>query len=347
MAETTEKTYPHKKEDIEYEQEIKDAIKALPVEQRMQLIAMNSLIFKRKVADQKDDNEIEKVSEKFEVRELPFKTNANELINGDRAAKDDEIESFKEHLTDEEKGKLESENTAGRIEEYWFKALKNCQKLEQDIQEEDHPLMKAITRITDKNEEGNDNFEITFHFAPNDYIENEKLTVKFIMNDQDEPSKTESDEVQWKEGKNLSKKTVEKKQRNKKTGKTRTIKKEVDAESLFNLFKSLEAGDEDDMEEPEGEDIPQGEQLQINFDVANMIREEVIPYHLEFYLGVREVEDYGPMGEFGDDDDMDDEDMGDDDDDAPPKKAGGKKKGGAAAALGGKGGKDDEKCKQQ
>jgi len=36
------------------------------------------------------------------------------------------------------------------------------------------------------------------------------------------------DEVNWKAGKNLTKKKISKKQKNKKTGKTRTIEKEVD-----------------------------------------------------------------------------------------------------------------------
>ena len=114
-------------------------------------------------------------------------------------------------------------------------------------------MLKAITKIEDTNETGNDNFTITFHFAPNDYIENETLSVKFIMIDENEPAKTESDEIKWKEGKCLTRKTVEKKQRNKKTGKTRTVTKEVDAESFFNFFKSLEGSGEDDNEDM-GED---------------------------------------------------------------------------------------------
>lgn len=112
--------------------------------------------------------------------------------------------------------------------------------------------MKAITSISHKLEAGTDNFTITFNFSANDYIENEQVSVKFIMEDENEPKKTESDEIKWKEGKNITKKTVEKKQRNKKTGKTRTVTKEVDAESFFNFFKSLEANE--DAEAPEDED---------------------------------------------------------------------------------------------
>ena len=48
-------------------------------------------------------------------------------------------------------------------------------------------------------------------------------------------------EIKWKEGKNLTKKSVTKKQKNKKTGKSRTVTKEVDCESFFSFFKTVEA----------------------------------------------------------------------------------------------------------
>ena len=69
------------------------------------------------------------------------------------------------------------------------------------------------------------------------------------MIDEHQPAKAEATEIQWKEGKNITRKTVEKKQKNKKTGKTRTITKEVDSESFFNFFKSVTPKDD-----PEGDD---------------------------------------------------------------------------------------------
>jgi 5'-AMP-activated protein kinase catalytic alpha subunit len=60
--------------------------------------------------------------------------------------------------------------------------------------------------------------------------------------------------IDWKDGKDLSKKKIKKKQKNKKTGETRTIIKTVPAESFFNAFESrkapegLEEEDEEDEE---------------------------------------------------------------------------------------------------
>lgn len=71
------------------------------------------------------------------------------------------------------------------------------------------------------------------------------------MVDENEVAKTEGTEINWKEGKDITKKTVTKKQKNKKTGKTRTVTKTVDADSFFTFFKSIDAkddegGDDDD-----------------------------------------------------------------------------------------------------
>jgi len=58
------------------------------------------------------------------------------------------------------------------------------------------------------------------------------------------------------------------------------------------------------------------EKLAIDFDVARALVDEVIPYSLEYFLGVKvaDGEGYGDM-EFGDDDDEDD-----DEEEAKPKK---------------------------
>jgi len=63
------------------------------------------------------------------------------------------------------------------------------------------------------------------------------------------------------------------------------------------------------------------EKLDIHYDMARTIIEDILEYHLEFYLGVRD--DEGPGDEFDDEDDeLDDPDDGDDSDDAPPPKKG-------------------------
>jgi nucleosome assembly protein 1-like 1 len=185
--------------------------------------------------------------------------------------------------------------------------------LGEDIFDTDHPLLKKLTKISHQPEANSDsdNFELIFHFAPNEWFENDVLKVKFFMLDGgQDPEKMEATEIKWKEGKNITKKKIQKKQKNKKTGKTRTVEKEVDADSFFNLFRTISgpAGGDDEGDDEEGGDENM-ERLNINTDIALTIQEEIIPYHLEYYLGLRkgDYDDMGGFGEEGEDDEDDDD----------------------------------------
>jgi nucleosome assembly protein 1-like 1 len=338
------KTYPHKEDDITYEKEIIDAIKKLPLEQRLQAAALNHYTLLRKNLDQAVDGEIDIIVQKYNKIQAPIIEKSNQVISGERAPNDEEIQQGVQFLSDEDKTKLSEHLTAAPIEDYWFKVLTNCNTLSQDIFEADHPLLKKITKIEHIPEDNTENFEIKFHFAPNEYFENTHLGVKFFMIDQGEPEKTEGTEIKWKEGKDITKKTVQKKQKNKKTGKTRTVTKTVDAESFFNFFKSIQPGEGEGDDEEEGdEDI---ERIQINFEIGSTIQEEIMSYHLEYYLGLREGEDYGDDMEGEDDEDDDGDDDDDDEEDKKPKKGGAAKPKGKPAEGGDK--KPAEKeCKQQ
>ena len=70
-----------------------------------------------------------------------------------------------------------------------------------------------------------------------------------------EVEKVESTEIVWKEGMDVTKKKVKKKQKNKKTGETRTIVKTVESESFFNLFKNMNSpeGAESDPDEEQAD----------------------------------------------------------------------------------------------
>jgi len=316
MTDTSKKVYPHKEEDITYEKEIVDAIKKLPLEQRFQAIALNHYTLIKKHLEGGLDEEIDVIIQKYNKLQKPLIDRGNEIISGEKAPTEEEIQEVKQYLSDEEKGNLAGHLTAEPLPEYWFKVLTKCGRLSQDIFEPDHPLLKKITKIDHIPEENSENFEIRFYFAPNEYFENDVLKVKFIMVEDGEPGKTEGTEIKWKEGKDFTKKKVSKKQKNKKTGKTRTVEKVVDADSFFNTFKTIEperengeGGDEED------ENV---ERLGINFEIATVLQEEIVPYHLEYYLGLRKGEDYGwPQGGEGDDDD---EGSDDDEPEEKPKK---------------------------
>lgn len=249
------------------------------------------------------------------------------MISGVRAPTEQELKAFEEYLTDEEKGQKDSILANLKpLPEYWLKVLQNdpmismhiwCKlwlilTIETHINENDEKALKHLTKIDYKYSEDAatpHNFTVTMHFTPNEYFDNEVLTTTFIMREPRDILETKGTEVNWKEGKNFTKKTVTKKQKNKKTGQTRTVTKEEDVPSFFGFFKSIVAPEEDkELDEEE-------EQLQNDIldqmDIAYSLIEEAVPFSLEYYLGVRK--DY--MGGYEDDEDYDDEDDDDDDDD--------------------------------
>lgn len=120
--------------------------------------------------------------------------------------------------------------------------------IETHINENDEKALVHLTKVDYKYSEDAKtpyNFTITMHFTPNEYFENDVLHVTFHMQEPRDVTKTEGTEIKWKAGVNFTKKTVTKKQKNKKSGQTRTVTKEEIVPSFFNLFRSIEAPAED------------------------------------------------------------------------------------------------------
>ena len=109
-------------------------------------------------------------------------------------------------------------------------------------------------------------------------------------------------------------KEIKKKQKNKKTGQQRVVTKHVKAKSFFNFFSSIDLTDANPNPlEANEEEIRQREELEQDFELGGVLVDEVMPYSLEYYLGVKHEGDE----DFGDDDNLD---GSDDDDDAPKKR---------------------------
>ena len=113
--------------------------------------------------------------------------------------------------------------------------------------------MKKVEVVLPEDVDHPHNFTLKFHFDANDYFDNDLVIKEFQMKDEREASKTECTELKWKEGKDVTKKTIKKKQKNKKSGATRTVSKTVDQQSFFTFFRNMEQK-EDEEEEDEDEE---------------------------------------------------------------------------------------------
>lgn len=179
-------------------------------------------------------------------------------------------------------------------------------------------------------------FDLIFTFEKNDYFKNASLKKSFLLTRQNIIEKCEGTEIEWKDGKDVTKKKIKKKQKAKKNKPAQTITKIVDQESFFNFFKTRVMPDEKELEEgvkkEPKEDLEEGEEpekdvaelMDEDFDLGNEFKDQLIPLSLEYYLEVIE-----------DEEDDDDDDDCCDDDECDDKKQGAKK-------GGDKGGESDE-----
>ena len=107
--------------------------------------------------------------------------------------------------------------------------------------------------------------------------------------------------INWKEGKNLTVKTVKKKQKHKSKGNVRTITKQVKNDSFFNFFDPPPIPDDPDADvDPETQDL-----LTADFEIGHYIRDRIIPRAVLYFTGEaleedeEEEEDFDEEGEEG------------------------------------------------
>jgi len=284
----------------ELQKDIKEAIMKLPLEQRVQLVALNSHLLTRLREDVKMQEEINEISEKYLKIQEPCLRSVNEIIAGERAPTVEELNRFKDQLTAEEIEKIGENLKAEAIPEYWWRVLKSCTRLERFIFEHDQPLLKKLIKIEHGFvEKHTTDFSLTFHFAPNDYFENSSITATFYVDEDEVVSKIVGTEIQWKEGKNITEKLVKKRKKNKKTGKHENITKAEEVDSFFNLFRTV--GAEEDKNQSEEEKDITLMKLQERNQIAMFMRGEIIIHHLAYILGLRTGEEAGDLLADGDD----------------------------------------------
>lgn len=203
---------------------------------------------------------------------------------------------------------------AEKFQDYWLKALKNCE-FGFEITDKDEEILKFLERVeTHKNEEET-SLSVKFYFAANPFFSNTELLKEFLLEGED-IKKSYGDAIQWKEGKNVTVKIVKKKQKNKKTGEKKVSTKEVRQESFFHFFDPIDMDDDDDDNKDEDDEATDEkvEQLEHQHSLAECIYSDVIQNSLSLYLGLGGLADFGNLA------DLEMEDGEDEEDDEPKNK---------------------------
>ncbi|VEN64759.1 unnamed protein product [Callosobruchus maculatus] len=287
---------------------------------------------------------------KYHQKYVPLYEKRNCIVNGQYEPTDEESqwpsddedelpEAIREKIKleiDGAKKETDTEDMKG-VPEFWLRAIRNISMLGEMVQPHDIPILKHLTDIKTTSREEPMGFSLEFHFSPNEYFTNSVLTKDYQMKcapEEDEPFAFEGPEIykctgctiNWNKGKNVTLKTIKKKQKHKSRGTVRTVTKTVQNDSFFNFFNPPTIP-EDTKAEDVDEDLRN--LITSDFEIGHYIRERIVPRAIWYFTG-----------ECGDDDDEDfeeEEEEEDDDEDEGCDSDG--KEGGKASK--------DQNCKQQ
>merc|ERR1712062_923748 len=331
-------------------------IASLPAPVKRRLKALKRIQLESTKIEAKFYEEVHKLECKYHEMYKPLYDQRAKITKGEYEPNEDEGEWPSDDEEDEEelagdmkdKAKLEDEKAKKEKEEkemkgvpeFWLTIFKNVDMLQEMVQEADEPLLHKLTDITVTFSEQPMGFTLHFYFAPNDYFSNLILTKEYEMKcepSEDDPFSFEGPEIfkckgctiNWKEGKNLTVKTVKKKQKHKSKGNVRTITKQVKNDSFFNFFDPPPIPDDPNADV----DAETQELLTADFEIGHYIRERIIPRAVLFFTGEALEEDDFDEEEEEEGSDAEEGEEEEDDPDFDPSKV--------------KGGENPQECKQQ
>eukprot|EP00331_Platyophrya_macrostoma_P022322 CAMPEP_0176449580 /NCGR_PEP_ID=MMETSP0127-20121128/26564_1 /TAXON_ID=938130 /ORGANISM="Platyophrya macrostoma, Strain WH" /LENGTH=345 /DNA_ID=CAMNT_0017836949 /DNA_START=28 /DNA_END=1065 /DNA_ORIENTATION=- len=224
---------------------------------------------------------------KYKQLAFPLVERTNDIINGKPLLNLD-LYHFEKYATEEELKKKEQlfAEEPKPILNYWLKVLKANGTTGSEIKPHDEGPLKALRTIEyfpSRDLAKPHDFVLKFQFAQNEYFENTELIKYFQMVNDHEAVLTECTPISWKSGKDFTKRHIQKKQSNKKTGKSRTIDQVV-YDSFFTFFRSIEGSAVKNSKDNNVEEL---DDLERHVEIALAIIDEILPYSNEYYLGVR------------------------------------------------------------
>ncbi|ODN92780.1 nucleosome assembly protein 1-like 1 [Cryptococcus wingfieldii CBS 7118] len=302
-------------------------IESLPASVRRRIDGLKGVQVEYSKIESEFQLAILELEKKFAVKYQPLYERREAIITGKAEPTDQEVEEGiaadedSDDEAEEEDAENKEEPAGGEdikgIPEFWLTALKNHVPTAESISDEDEEALKHLVDVRLSYLENQPGFKLHFVFTANEFFSDSELTKTYYYQEQVGYGgdfvydKAVGTEIQWKEEKDLTKKIEIKKQRNKSTGRTRTVRKVVPTDSFFNFFKppqppapeDLEA---DDVDEAELQDLDA--RLEMDYQIGEDFKEKIIPRAVDFFTGkALEYEDYGDEDDFEDEDDYDDD----------------------------------------
>ncbi|XP_058046088.1 nucleosome assembly protein 1-like 1 isoform X2 [Ahaetulla prasina] len=313
---------------------------SLPKVVKRRVNALKNLQVKCAQIEAKFYEEVHELERKYATLYQPLFDKRSEIINAVyepteeecewKTDAEEEISEMKEKAKLEEEKKDQEKDDPKGIPEFWLTVFKNVDLLSDMVQEHDEPILKHLKDIKVKFSEAGEpmTFTLEFHFEPNEFFTNEVVTKTYRMRsepDDSDPFSFDGPEIMgctgcqidWKKGKNVTLKTIKKKQKHKGRGTVRTVTKTVSNDSFFNFFSPPEVPESGDLDD-DAEAI-----LAADFEIGHFLRERIVPRSVLYFTGEAiedDDDDYDEEGEEADDEEGEEEADEENDPDYDPKK---------------------------
>lgn len=313
-------TNPTQSPDDKLLLEFREHVKKLPFNERKQAAAMYT-IFEQIINSKKEEEKQNEVAfNDYSDAINAITEKMDEIIEGKRPVSQEELTHWKDTV-DQTYVVDPQHNTGTPIKQFWRKFIENSNTYhaEHDLPILDHLVHIETLQETDKVDPSCSSLTVKFGFTPNEYFKNTTLTVKLITKNMD-LLQSEGTVIEWTNNPTLKKTT--KTQKNKRTGQTRTVTKETQMKTFFEIFNNYTAEDQED--EPAQEDEEEEGPTMNLFTLSETMDEinDLLPYALEYYLGVADDGDEEDDEEVIEEEDEEDEDEDDSEDNRKGKGAG-------------------------
>ncbi|CAO2584014.1 Nucleosome assembly protein 1-like 4 [Lemmus lemmus] len=293
-------------------------IETLPKAVKRRINALKQLQVRCAHIEAKFYEEVHDLERKYAALYQPLFDKRREFITGDVEPTDAESAW---HSENEEEDKLAGdmknkvviaekeaataeELTPKGIPEFWFTIFRNVDMLSELVQEYDEPILKHLQDIKVKfSDPGQPMLDLSFHLYPRSWYTDGDRPVWMPC-----PCRCTID---WKKGKNVTVKTIKKKQKHKGRGTVRTITKQVPNESFFNFFSPLKGG-QGQLSDEDSEFT-----LASDFEIGHFFRERIVPRAVLYFTGEAiEDDDNFEEGEEGEEEELEGDEEGEEEEDA-------------------------------
>lgn len=205
------------------------------------------------------------------------------------------------------------------VANFWMRAMVNHPGISERVSERDRPILSCLENIVVELQPDGFGFTLSFFFdeSVKEFMLERVLKKTFVMSRQNVIEKTEATKINWKDGRDPSRR----KQKKKRKGKRVTV--DVHCPSFFELFDQMRMPSDDDLkegkltftrkdvekaivtgdndgsdQETEVEDTERaaqnvveenlGERMDMDYQLSLDIKDELVPLAFEYYLNVVE-----------------------------------------------------------